>query len=142
MAFPPRQACEQLIYALPSTYPEIATSTLHLFSNSPTTCFVRGSIQLRNGLVLSVFEYLDFSNGELLNYHYTIFRGGERVAWYDPQPHPENRELAGTFPHHRHEPPDVKHNRRPAPGISFSAPNLPTLVMDCIALGADPVAPA
>ena len=54
---------------------------------------------------------------------------------YDPQPHPENPDLASTFPHHHHEPPDIKHNRRPAPGISFQAPNLPTLIADCIALG-------
>ena len=34
------------------------------------------------------------------------------------------------------EPPDIKHNRRPAPGISFRVPNLPILIDDCIALGA------
>jgi len=39
-----------------------------------------------------------------------------------------------------HEPPDIKRNRKPAPGISFTAPNLPTLIADCIALGASPVA--
>lgn len=45
-------------------------------------------------------------------------------------------QLQATFPHHRHEPPDIKHNRRPAPGISFQAPNLPTLIKDCVELGA------
>lgn len=55
--------------------------------------------------------------------------------WYDPEPHPENPDLAKTFPHHLHEPPDIKHNRQPAPGISFDSPNLPTLIEDCIALG-------
>jgi hypothetical protein len=44
--------------------------------------------------------------------------------------------LASTFPHHLHELPDIKHNRKPAPGISFDAPNLPTLIADCVALGA------
>ncbi len=47
----------------------------------------------------------------------------------------EDPDLASTFPHHRHEPPDIKHNRRPAPGISFQSPNLPTLIADCAALG-------
>jgi hypothetical protein len=47
----------------------------------------------------------------------------------------ENPALADTFPHHRHEPPDIKHNRLPAPGIGFDTPNLPTLIADCIALG-------
>jgi hypothetical protein len=40
-----------------------------------------------------------------------------------------------TFPHHLHEPPDIKHNRKPAPGISFTVPNFPTLIADCAALG-------
>ena len=145
MAFPPRDGYERFIYSLPAAHPEIQSSTLHLYANSPTTCFVRGSIWLRNGLELCVFEYLDFSDGELLSYHYTVFHGQERIRWYDPQPHPENPELASTFPHHLHEPPDtstgsvqrIKHNRKPAPGISFQSPNLPTLIADCIALGAD-----
>jgi hypothetical protein len=34
-----------------------------------------------------------------------------------------------------HEQPDIKHNRKPAPGISFGAPNLSTLIADCVALG-------
>jgi hypothetical protein len=34
----------------------------------------------------------------------------------------------GTHPHHKHVLPDIKHNRVPAPGISFEHPNLPTLI--------------
>jgi len=30
----------------------------------------------------------------------------------------------------------IKHNRKPAPGMGFEAPNLPTLIADCVALGA------
>lgn len=80
---------------------------------------------------------LELSDGELLDYSYTVIRSNEKIRWYDPQPHPENPDLAATFPHHRHEPPDIKHNRRPAPGISFTEPNLPTLIADCLALGAE-----
>jgi hypothetical protein len=68
MAFPPRDGYERFIYSLPVAHPEIQSSTLHLYANSPTTCFVRGSIWFRNGLELGVFEYLDFLDGELLNY--------------------------------------------------------------------------
>lgn len=138
MAFPSREAYERLIYSLPETHPEIESSTLHLYTNSPTTCFVRGSIRFQSGLELRVFEYLDFSDGELLHYFYSVFRDEERIRWYDPQPHPENPDLAETFPHHRHEPPDIKHNRKPASGISFTEPNLPALIADCIALGDEP----
>ncbi len=98
-------------------------------------CFVRGNVWFRNGLELRVFEYLDFSDGELLDYRYVILRGEEPIRWYDSQPHPEIPDLASTFPHHLHEPPDIKRNRKPAPGSTFQAPNLPTLIADCVDLG-------
>ncbi len=124
-----------LLYSLPQRYAEVAASTLQLFNNSARTAIVRGSVRFHNGVELRIFEYLDTTDGEILEYSYTVLRGEERVRWYDPQPHPELPELASTFPHHRHEPPDIKHHRRPAPGISFQAPNLPTLIADCIELG-------
>jgi hypothetical protein len=134
---PPFQAdYESLIYTLLEHYPSLSASTLRLYTNSATTGFVRGSLYFRNGLELRVFEYLDLTDGEILNYSYTVVREGETVAWYDPQPHPNNPELAATFPHHRHLPPDIKHHRLVAPGISFRAPNLQVLISDCEALTA------
>jgi len=49
-------------------------------------------------------------------------------TWYDPQPHPNDPTLASTAPHHKHVPPDIKHHRIPAPGLSFGSPNLPLLI--------------
>jgi hypothetical protein len=92
-------------------------------------------VKLNNGLVLCIVEALDFKAGRIRHYSYTVFRGNEQLRWYDSQPHPENPDLASTFPHHLHEPPDIKHTRRPAPGISFVESNPPTLIADCIALG-------
>ena len=126
---------ESLLYSLTERHPEVASSSLRLYTNSATTAFVRGSVHFHNGLELRVFEYLDLTDGELLDYNYTVLRGEDRVRWYDAQPHPELPELASTFPHHRHEPPDIKRNRRPAPGITFHATNLPALIADCIELG-------
>ena len=126
---------EHLIYTLPQQYPEVASSSLHLFTTAATIGLVKGSVWFHNGLELRVRELVDLSDGEILDYTYDVFRGEEAIRWYDPQPHPENPDLASTFPHHRHEPPDIKHNRKPAPGISFQAPNLPTLIADCVALG-------
>ncbi len=136
---------ETLLYTLTERYPEVSSSTLRLYTNSATTAFVRGSVLFHNGLELKVFEYLDLTDDEILDYSYTVLRGEEKIRWYDPQPHPDTPELASTFPHHRHEPPDtaapaterggIKHNRKPAPGISFQAPNLPALIADCIDLG-------
>jgi len=132
--FPSRPEYEKLIYSLCDESPEVASSTLRLYSTSALTAIVEGQVTLRNGLVLHVTEALDFKVGSIRHYSYSIFRGDEKVRWYDSQPHPDIPELASTFPHHRHEPPDplagsgqsIKHNRRPAPGISFTAPNLPT----------------
>jgi hypothetical protein len=136
MAFPTRAEYEQLVYVLPHQSAEVASSSLRLYTRSSDTAVVHGSIHFVNGLELRVFEVLDFVAASIGDYSYTVFHGGERVRWYDPQPHPEVPELQTTFPHHRHEPPDIKHNRKPAPGISFDAPNLATLIADCIKLGA------
>lgn len=127
-----RAAYERQFYTLPDAYPSIAATSLRLYTNSSTTALVRGSVHFHSGLELRVFEYLDLSDGELLDYSYTIWYQGARIRWYDAQPHPENPALAETFPHHRHEPPDIKHNRQLAPGITFQVPNLPTLITDCI----------
>lgn len=49
-------------------------------------------------------------------------------------------ELASTYPHHKHVLPDpaagsgqsIKHNRIPAPAISFERPNLPALIEEIV----------
>ena len=130
-----RLAYEHLLYTLPQQYPEVKSSSLRLFTKAATTGLVEGSMWFHNGLELRVRELVDLSDGEILDYSYDVLQGEEPVRWYDPQPHPENPELASTFPHHYHEPPDIKHNRHPAPGINFQAPNLPTVIADCVALG-------
>ena len=32
--------------------------------------------------------------------------------------------------YHKHIPPDIKHHRVPAPGLSFASPNLPFLITE------------
>jgi len=127
-----RATYEHQLYTLSDQYPAIAVTSLRLYTNSITIALVRGSVHFHSGLELRVFEYLDLSDGELLDYSYTVWYQGTRLRWYDAQPHPENPALAETFPHHCHEPPDIKHNRCPAPGITFQVPNLPALIADCI----------
>ena len=34
------------------------------------------------------------------------------------------------FPHHKHVLPNIKHNRIPAPDMSFTQPNLPALIRE------------
>lgn len=38
--------------------------------------------------------------------------------------------LASTFPHHKHIPPDIKHNRIPTSEMSFTRPNLPAVIAE------------
>jgi len=131
MPFPSRSAYETLVYGIPGSAPSIQSSTLRLYSVSAMTAIVDGEIHFLNGLALRVREFLDFKQKRLMDYSYTIYRGQQKIRWYDPQPHPEIPALAATFPHHYHTEPDIKHNRQPTAGISFTAPNLPTLIKVC-----------
>ena len=45
-------------------------------------------------------------------------------------PHSQDPELAPTFPHHKHVPPDINRHRLPAPEMGFTEPNLPTLIRE------------
>ncbi len=71
---------------------------------------------------------------EIESYGYEIWRRDQKIAWYDPQPHPGIAALADTFPHHKHIPPNISRNRIPAPNMSFVHPNLPALIQEIEAL--------
>ena len=129
-----RAEYEHFLYSLTEQYPNIHRSTLRLYTNSAKTALVRGTIYFKNGLELRVFEYVDMIDGEIFDYSYAVYQDDVKIRWYDPQPHPENPALAENFPHHFHEERNIKHNRQPAPGITFTVPNLPTLIADCLAL--------
>jgi hypothetical protein len=119
---------ERLAYGLPNAFPVIRHSTLVVVRRGPAFAEVTGEIAFDYGIALGVWEDLNFVRGVIQGYSYWVTRGEERLYWYDPQPHPQDQSLAGTFPHHKHIPPDMKRNRVPAPGISFTQPNLPFLV--------------
>ncbi len=79
-----------------------------------------------------VKERLTFDDGALLleNYGYEVWCNGEKLYWYNAQPHLDDATLAVTDPHHKHISPDIKHHRVPAPGLSFTRPNLPVLIQE------------
>jgi len=81
-----------------------------------------------NGLRLRMREEVDLDAGLIISYGYEIYRGEDRLYWYDDFPHPNDPKLTATMPHHKHVPPDIKHNRIPAPNMSFERPNLPVLI--------------
>jgi hypothetical protein len=127
---PPLSEYELMIYALPDRYASIRRSTLVVIRHGPTFAEVTGALEFEGEVTLTVWEDLDFARGIIRAYSYAVSRHGERLYWYDPQPHPNDESLASTFPHHRHTPPDTSHHRIPAPGIGFDQPNLPTLIAE------------
>ena len=122
------QTYGELIYTLPERYAVIQRSTLVLATIGPTLAKLEGQMTFREDVLLDVWELVDFDRGRIIKYSYEIRRSGEKVRWYDPFEHPNDPDLASTYPHHKHIPPDIKHHRVPAPGISFQRPNLPLLI--------------
>ena len=110
--------------------PAVRHSTVAVWSDSPYTGTAEGEVFFKKRFRLRMREELDFSAGLITSYGYEIYRGTKRLYWYDDFPHPNDASIAGTFPHHRHVPPDIKHNRIPAPEISFTRPNLSAIIQE------------
>lgn len=125
-----------LLADLPQQFPHIQQSTLSAHTIGALTAEVEGQITFHNGYVLDVWELLDLAKHTIYHYSYELRRADETIWWYDPQEHPNDPTLAATHPHHKHVPPDIKHHRIPAPGISFTEPNLPALIREIAALPA------
>jgi len=125
---------ETFVYTIQQDYPSITRSTLILARRGRSTANLTGELRFDNGYRLVVYEILTWDEGPVLiqRYSYEVWSGNEKVYWYDPQPHPNDPSLAGTHPHHKHIPPSIKHNRMPAPGLSFEKPNLPFLINEII----------
>lgn len=121
---------EEFVYTLQRDYPEITRSTLVIARRGIGIATLTGELLFESGHRLAVYEILTWDTGQLLiqRYSYEAWRGSEKLYWYDPQPHPNELSLASTHPHHKHITPDIKHNRIPAPGLSFTEPNLPFLI--------------
>jgi len=62
------------------------------------------------------------------DYGYELWHKEDKIYWYDAQPHPDDPDLAHTYPHHQHIHPNIKYHRIPAPNMSFNQPNLPALI--------------
>lgn len=110
--------------------PAVNRSTVAVWSDSPYTGIAEGEVFFANGLRLRMREEMDFDVGLIISYGYEVYRGEERLYWYDDFPHPKDLTLASTLPHHKHIPPDIKHHRIPAPNMSFTRPNLSALIQE------------
>lgn len=117
---------------------EVERSTVAVWSDSPYTGVAEGEVFFPGRLRLRLREEIDFADGLITSYGYEVYRGEERLFWYDDFPHPGDPTLASTFPHHKHVPPNIKRNRIPAPGLSFDRPNLPLILEEILALLSSP----
>jgi len=129
----------QLIYSLLANRPTVASHTLAVYTVSQTVGLTRGKVLFHSGHQLHVFEQIDFVAQRILKYFYELTYEDESLWWYDPMPHPDVPELQSTHPHHKHTPPDLKHHRIPAPGLSFTEPNLLRLLEEAESLFWRPV---
>lgn len=118
------------VYTLPERHRFIKNSTLTLAQIGATLAKLEGRIECQGGLRLEVWELLDFSIKRIRTYSYEVYKGDLKISWYDSWEHPEIPALASTFPHHKHIQPNLRDNRVPIAGISFSEPNLDVVLED------------
>ncbi len=127
---------ELFLYTLTEQFPSIQHTTLALVRQGRTLARVSGEIFFAYEVRIVVRERILYDRLPAVIdwYGYEIWRRKEKLYWYDPQPHPSEPALQSTHPHHKHLPPDIKHNRVVAPGMSFTEPNLPKLIEEVVAL--------
>ena len=121
---------ELFIYSLADQFKSVRQSTIAVVRLGAFLGRVAGEIHFDHGFRLVVRERILFDRLPVVIdwYGYEVWHGEEKLFWYDPQPHPDDSALRISHPHHKHLPPDIKHNRIPAPQMSFSRPNLPILI--------------
>jgi hypothetical protein len=81
----------------------VERSTVAVWSTSPYTGVAEGEVLFLQGFRLRMREELDFEAGLITAYGYEVYRGEEKLYWYDDFPHPNDPSLAATFPHHKIE---------------------------------------
>ncbi len=109
---------------------DVIRSTVTVWSTSPYTGVAEGEVFFVGGFRVRMREELDFDEHLIASYGNEVYRGVDKLFWYDDFPHPNDPTLAETHPHHKHVPPNIKRNRLPAPGISFTHPNLPQILRE------------
>ena len=123
---------ELFIYSLAKNFSSIQRSTITFIRKGVSLARVAGELFFDHDIRVEVRERLTYSRLPALIdwYGYEVWQGSEKLFWYDPQPHPNEPTLQSTHPHHKHVPPDIKHNRIPAPNMSFTSANLPKIIQE------------
>ena len=127
---------ELFLYTLGEQFPSVRRSTVTFIRRGAALARVAGELDFDYDIRLILRERLVYHRLPVVIdwYGYEVWRGGEKLYWYDSQPHPDDPTLQSTHPHHKHISPDIKHHRIPAPEMSFNQPNLPVLIHEIEAL--------
>ena len=106
---------ELFLYSLTDQFPSVKRSTVVFVRRGATLARVAGTLFFDNDIRLMVRERIQYHRlpGIIDWYGYEVWRGEEKLYWYDSQPHPDEPSLQSTHPHHKHIPPNMKHNRVP-----------------------------
>lgn len=123
---------ELFLYTLTEQFPSVRRSTVTFVRRGASLARIAGELYFDHDIRLVVRERVLYDRLPAIIdwYGYEVWRGEEKLYWYDSQPHPDDPLLQSTHPHHKHLPPDLKHNRKPAPELSFTQPNLPLLIQE------------
>ena len=123
---------ELFLYTIADQFPSVRRSTVTLIRRGASIARVTGEIYFDSSVRLVVRERLVYNRLPVVidSYGYEVWRGDKKLYWYDSQPHPSDPDLQSTNPHHKHIPPNIKNHRIPAPEMSFTQPNLPTLILE------------
>jgi hypothetical protein len=123
---------ELFLYSLPEQFSSVRRSTITFVRRGISLARVIGELYFDHDFRVVVRERVLYHRlPAILDwYGYEVWRGEEKLFWYDPQPHPNELKLQSTHPHHKHVHPDIKHNRIPAPEMSFDRPNLPQIIRE------------
>lgn len=123
---------ELFLYTLLEQFPSVRRSTITLARLGASLARVAGELHFERGIRLVVRERVLYHRlpAVIDEYGYQVWQGETKLYWYDAQPHPDDPYLQSTHPHHKHVPPDIKHNRIPAPEMTFTFPNLPVLIRE------------
>jgi len=123
---------ELFLYTLVEQFTSIRRSTVTFVRRGASLARVAGELYFDHEIRLVIRERILYHHLPAIIdwYGYEIWQGGEKLYWYDSQPHPNDPTLQSAHPHHKHIPPDIKHNCIPAPQMSFTQPNLPVLIRE------------
>ncbi|GAX61194.1 hypothetical protein SCALIN_C18_0013 [Candidatus Scalindua japonica] len=123
---------ELFLYTIADSVQSVKHSSITFVRVGASLARVEGEIQFEDQVRLVVRERIIFDRLPAIIdwYGYEVWKRNEKLYWYDSQPHPNDYKLKISHPHHKHIPPNIKHNRIPAPEMSFTRPNLPVLIKE------------